>query len=64
MRCDANALINVKCAPGDYLACFDGDLAILDSGHGEQLIVAKLAARALKILTDSNPISIIEPRWT
>lgn len=57
VRCDANALIDVKCAPGDYLACFDRNLAVLDSGHGEQLVVTKPAARALKVLTDSNPIT-------
>jgi len=48
--CDANTLINVECASGDYLARFDRDLAVLDSGHGEQLVVTKPAARALKVL--------------
>jgi len=53
----ANSLVDMKPSSRNDLATFNGDSSLLDTGHRQQLVVAKLSARALKILTDSNPIT-------
>jgi hypothetical protein len=53
----ANSLVDMKRSSRNDFATFDGDSSLLDPGHRQQLVVAEPSARALKILTDSNPIA-------
>ena len=53
----ANSLVDMKRSSRNDLATFNGDSSLVDTSHRQQLVVAKPAARALKILTDSDPIT-------
>jgi hypothetical protein len=53
----ADSLIDMKRSTRNDLASFNGDSSIVDTGHRQQLDIAEPSARALKILTYSNPIT-------
>jgi len=53
----ANSLVDMKRSSRDDFAAFNGDSSLLDTGYSQQLVVTEPSARALKILTDSNPIT-------
>ena len=50
----ANSLVDMKRSSRNDFATFNGNSSIVDTGCGKEFVVAKLSARALKILTDSK----------